>query len=331
VTAERASPELRRLIDGYQVSQAIDVAAVLGLADRLADGARSSDELALATSTHADSLYRLLRLLAAVGVLEEREGRRFALTPLGQGLRADADASLAGWADYIGQRSHRAAWQQLLHGIRTGENPFQHAHGADVWEYRAAHPDEGAAFDQAMTAFSRGAVQALVEAYDFSRFGTVVDVGGGRGALLAGLLAAYPAMRGVLFDLPHVVAGTELAGHPRCRIAGGSFFESVPVGGDAYVLRAVLHDWDDDRATAILRTCRAAMGDGAVVLIVERDLGGPNEAPQSKLSDLNMFVGPGGRERTLDEYEQLLVAAGLRLADTTPAGHGAQVIDAAPA
>jgi len=307
---------LRRLVSGYQVSQALHVAATLRIADLLADRPQTSDELAAATGAHADALYRLLRALAAVGVFEELDGRRFELTPLGEGLRTDAQGSIHGWAAFIGRPYIWQAWSSLLHSVRTGENAFRHVHGTDPWTYRAQKPEESAIFDAAMTSLTGQSEAAIVDAYDFGRFGEVVDVAGGRGTLLAAVLAAHPDLRGLLFHQPHVVAGaSELLRATgvaeRCRIVGGSFFERVPEGADAYMLKSIIHDWEDEEATAILRVCRAAMPPHAVVLVVERDLGAPNEYSAAKFLDLLMLVGPGGRERTEDEYAALFAAADL--------------------
>ena len=333
---ERPSVALRRLINGYQVSQAIHVAATLGIADLLARGARDSDDLASETHTQPRALYRLLRALAAVGVLEEREGRRFALTPVGDCLRSDAAEPVGGWAAFVGRRTHWHAWGDLLHSIQTGEDAFRHLHGVGAWEYRAQHPEEAAVFDRAMGDLARRSQRSIMDAYDFARFATVVDVGGGQGALLATVLAAHPHMRGVLFDLPHVVASIDgVSPDPavsgRCRAVAGSFFDSVPAGGDAYVLRAVLHDWDDSDAVAILRNCRAAMGDNTTLLIIERDLGPANELPATKFSDLNMLVSLGGQERTMDEYGELMRQAGLRFIASTPGAFDLHIIEGAPA
>src|SRR3954452_1316879 len=222
------STTLRQLINGYQVSQAIHVAVTLGIPDLLAGGPRACADLAAATNAHGDALYRLLRALASVGVLDEDEQCRFSLTDLGDGLRTDAPGSLAGWAAFVGGSSHWHAWGHLLHGVRSGENAFRAVHGVDVWAYRADHPEESAIFDRAMASLTALAHASLLEAFDFSRFRVVVDVGGGRGALLAALLGAHPSLAGVLFDQPHVVAGAEEvlrdAGvSARCRIVGGSF------------------------------------------------------------------------------------------------------------
>lgn len=302
----RPSAALRRLINGFQVTQAIHVATVLGLADLLAGGPRSSDDLAAATKTHPDALYRLLRALASIGVFREEDGRQFALTDLGAGLRSDAPDSLAGWAAFVGEPYYWQAWGALLHSVRTGENAFRHVHGTDAWTFRARDPERSARFDRAMTALARQVAVAVLAAYDFGRFATIVDVGGGNGTFLAAILTQHPTTRGVLFDQSHVVAGagsilTAAGVAERCEVVGGSFFEAVPDGGDAYVLKAILHDWEDEACVRILQTCRRAMANGAALLVVEQELGPPNAEPASKFMDLNMLVAPGGRERTSEE------------------------------
>src|SRR4051794_13127918 len=314
---------LRRLVNGYQVTQALHVAAVLGIADLLGDGPRSSDDLAAATNTHPGTLYRVLRALAGAGVFHEEADRSFALTELGACLRSDAPEPIGGWAAFVGEAYHWQAWSGLLHSVHTGENAFQHVHGTDPWTFRARHPDLSAGFDRAMTDLSRQLSAALLAAYDFGRFGQLVDVGGGNGAFLASILITHPDMRGVLFDQPHVVSGAGpvlvAAGVAnRCDVVGGSFFEAVPAGGDAYIFKAILHDWEDAPCIRILRTCRRAIADGTALLVVERDLGRPNRDPDAKFSDLNMLVGPMGRERTPEEYAALFAAAGFRFVGFAP-------------
>jgi hypothetical protein len=328
---ESHSAELRRLVNGYQVSQAIHVAAVLGIADLLADGPRASDDLAEATESNPDALYRVLRALASVGVFEEQDARRFALTPLGDCLRSDAPEPVGGWAAFIGRPYYWQAWSSLLHSVRTGETAFREVHGVDVWEFRARESEEAPIFDRAMTDSTRRVNRALLDAYDFGRFATVADVGGGHGVLLAALLAEHPQMRGILFDQPHVVAkadGVLGAVADRCEVVGGSFFESVPEGADAYILKSVIHDWEDDEALAILRTCRRAIRPNASLLVVEWEIGPPNEGHAAKFGDLNMLVAPGGRERTTDEYAALLASAGFRLTRAVPTRSGLSVIEA---
>ncbi len=319
---------LRRLTNGYQVTQAIHVAATLGIADLLRDGPRDSGALAQETATHAPSLHRVLRALASVGVLHEGDDGRFALTAIGECLRSDAAEPVGAWAAFVGRPYHWQAWGALLHGVRTGENAFRSVHGTDAWDYRAAHPEESAIFDAAMTDIMRRANAHLLAAYDFGRFGTVVDVGGGRGAFLGAVLEANPGMRGILFDQRHVVEGAVVG--ERCEVVGGSFFEAVPEGADAYVLKAVLHDWDDDDAVRILHRCREAIAPSGAVLVVERDLGGPNENADAKLSDLNMMVGVGGRERTGGDFASLFAAGGFALESTTPSAIGLSVFEGRP-
>jgi hypothetical protein len=327
--AETPTVALRRLVNGYQVTQAIHVAAALGIADLLREGPRDSDALARDTDSHAPSLHRVLRALAAVGVLHEGDDGRFALTAIGECLRSDAAEPVGGWAAFVGRPYHFQAWSALLHGVRTGESPFRSVHGTDVWDYRASHPEEGAIFNAAMTDIMRRANAHVLAAYDFGRLATVVDVGGGRGAFLSAVLDANPATRGILFDQPHVVAGADVG--ERCEVVGGSFFEAVPGGADGYLLKAVLHDWEDDEALRILARCRAAISDDGALLVVERDLGAANEDADAKLADLNMLVGPGGRERTRDQFAALFAAGGFELVGATPSAIGLTVFEGRPA
>ena len=329
----QSAGDLMRLANGYQVSQAIHVRRRWA-SRTVKDGPRSADDLAAATGSHARSLYRLLRP-RAVSVFREDDKRRFALTPMGDCLRSDAADPLGPWAAFIGRPYFWQAWSHLLHSVRTGENAFRQVHGTDVWAYRSEHAEEGAIFDRAMTAISRG----VIEASSLARFRTlprVVDVGGGQGALLAGILGAHATTRGILFDQPHVVAGADellrKAGvAERCEVVGGSFFERVPEGGDAYLLKAILHDWEDDAAITILQACRRAIGSGRRLLVLERLIAPPNEAPDAKFSDLNMMVSPGGRERTREEFAALFAAAQFRLVSVAPTGTRLSVIEGLPA
>jgi hypothetical protein len=330
------STDLLRLIDGFRVTQTIHAAVELGIPDLLGDEERTADDLAEATRADPETLYRLLRALASLGILREAEDRRFSLAELGEPLRADAPGSLRGWVRLQGRDSIWRSWGNLTNAVRAGENSFRALHGMDIWEWRAEHPEESAIFDDAMRSTTLAANSAILAAYDFGRFGTVVDVAGGNGTLLAALLRAHPGMRGILFDQEHVVSGAgpilQAAGVlDRCEVVGGSFFVSVPEGGDAYVLKWIIHDWEDSESIAILRTCRDAMGPEAVVLLIERDLGPPNENPAAKLADLNMFVMPGGRERTEKEYGQLFAQAGLRHVSTALAASGHALMEAVPA
>jgi hypothetical protein len=323
-----SAAELLRLANGHQVARAIQVAAELGVADELATGPRAVGELASATGTHEPSLYRLLRALATVGVLREDDARTFELTELGEHLRSDDPQSIAGWAAFAGTPSIWAAWGALDHSVRTGENAFAHVHGDDVWTYRSTRPEESARFDRAMASHTGRAADAVLEVEDFARFSLIVDVGGGDGTLLAKILARRPEARGILFDQPHVVAKAVVP--ERCEAIGGNFFEGVPEGGDAYLLKAIIHDWEEREAVAILQGARRAIAPQGRLFLIEWVLGDPNERPAAKFSDLNMLVAPGGRERRLDEYAALFDAAGFRLVGETETSNGHSVIEAAP-
>lgn len=329
------SRQLHRLVTGYQVSQAVHVAATLGLCDLLADGPRSVAELAVATGSDARSLGRLMRGLSAVGLYVSDGDERFANTELGDAFRTDAPRSVAGWARFVGRPYHWQTYASLEHSVRTGENAFAAVHGESVWDYLAKHPDEQRVFDEAMTALSQAVAAEVVDAYDFGRFGTVVDVGGGRGTLLAAVLSRYPSVEGVLFDQPDVVAGAhELLSatgvSQRCRVVGGSFFDSVPEGGDAYLLKSVIHDWPDAESIEILRTCRRSIPAHGRLLLVEQLLDVSPDPVRTAFSDLTMLVVAGGQERTRDEYRSLLSAGGFDLTRTVPTGSDVFMIEAAP-
>ena len=322
------------LINGFQITQAIHVASTLHIADHLKDGPRSSDELAALTKSHTGSLYLLLRALAAVGVFREDGNGTFALTPMGDCLRAGSATPIGAWAEYVGSPYIWKTWGHLQHSIQTGENAFRNVNGKGIWDYRTEHPELGAVFDRSMTELSRGAAEAVISAYDFSAFRRVVDVGGGRGLMLAAILNAHPGMRGTLFDLPGVVAGArpvleQYGVIDRCETVGGNFFEAVPEAGDAFIMRAVIHDWEDDEAIVILKTCRRSMRETAKLILIERIVAPPNESPATKFGDLNMLVLPGGRERTREEFLDLLARSSFELTGIAPAGN-ANVIEARP-
>jgi hypothetical protein len=331
-----ASRELHRLVAGYQVSQAVYVAATLGLCDLLADGPRSVAELAEAAGADARSLTRLMRALTAVGLFVSDGDERFANTELGDALRADAPRSVAGRARLVGRPFHWQTYGSLKHSIRTGESAFAAVHGESVWDYLAKRPDEQKVLDEAMTTLSQAVADEIVDAYDFGRFGTVVDVGGGQGMLLSAILLRYPSVDGVLFDQPDVVTGAHdllsAAGvAQRCRVVGGNFFDSVPEGGDAYILKSVIHDWPDAESVEILRTCRRSIPAQGRLLLVEQLLDESPDPVRTAFSDLTMLVMAGGRERTTDEYRSLLEVGGFDLARTVTTGSDVFIIEAVPA
>lgn len=332
---QEAATELHRMLNGFQVTQAIHVAAVLGVADHLGSDPRPVDAIARSVGADAPSLHRLLRALSAHGVFREHEGHRYSLTPKGACLRTDSAHPVRPHAVFVAQRNQWDAWGALLHSVRTGENAFRAVHGVSSWEYRARDPAQNAIFNAAMTGNSRHIDAAVADACDFGRHARVADVGGGEGALLATLLARNPALHGVLLDRPHVVAAARgifaAAGvADRVEIVGGDMFAGVPEGCDGHVLKYVLHDWDDERCVAILARCRRALAPAGRVYVVDRLLGPPNEDAAVKLADLHMLVGPGGRERTREEFAALATTAGLALVESRPTASPVSVLVLAP-
>jgi hypothetical protein len=329
------SMALLQMASGAWVGQAIHVAAKLGIADLLEDGPKSATALAEATATHPGTLYRLLRALASLGIFAEDGNGRFGLTPLAHGLRTNAPGSLRAYAIMMGEDWHWGAWGELLHSVRTGECAFEHAFGSDLFGYFAEHAEAAKVFNSAMTSRTGQETAALTAAYDWPA-GKVVDVGGGQGALLVSILSRTPEALGVLFDLANVIAAASgviaasgLA--DRCDLIAGDFFGQVPIGGDLYLLKRVLHDWDDERAAAILRACRAAMNAHSRLLVIEHVMAPGNARSWGKLLDLQMLVlSPGGRERDQAGFEALMDSAGLRLERVIPAGATASLIEAVP-
>jgi O-methyltransferase domain/Dimerisation domain len=298
---------LRTLIVGYRMSQAIYVATRLGIPDLLADGPREIVDLARATGSHAPTLRRVLVALAGVGVLDKVGPNRFALNPVGAGLRTGVPGSVRASVLFLLNESHWRPWGHLLHTVRTGETAFDHVQGASLFDYLATYPEEASLFNAGMLGNSPAHAHLVAASYDFSAMSRVVDVAGGRGRLLATILERNPHLRGILFDLPPVIEEARYlindAGvADRCAFVGGDFFEAVPEGGDAYILRNIIHDWGDDQAVAILTTCRRAMADGACLILVERYVADdPREAMPVLHADLEILVNVGGQERTTDE------------------------------
>lgn len=327
---------LHQMMCGFWVSQAIHAIAKLGVADHLADGPRHIDDLAQSVGANAGALYRLLRALASIGVFTEVEQRHFALTPIGACLQTAVTGSmrpLAIWANEFDWEP----WKQMLYSIQTGKSAFEHVHGMGVFEYFQQHPEQGQAFDEAMTTFVTANGFAVVAAYDFSPFAKIVDVGGGHGALMAAILKANSGTEGVIFDLPSVMAGAkktiEAAGlNDRCEFAGGDFFTTpLPADGDAYLMASIIHDWDDHHSLAILENCRREMPDHAKLLLVEMVIP-PGDTPFfGKLLDLEMLVCFGGQDRTEAEYRVLLAAAGFQLARIVPTNTPSSIVEAIPA
>jgi hypothetical protein len=317
---EKASARdlVSRLMDGYLSTQLIYLAARLGVADLLAAGPRSGAEIARITGTNESTLHRVLRGLVAEGVLDEDETGQFVLTEAGRYLQSNRADSMRGAALARGELYYRAAGS-LLETLEHGGAAFRHAHGVDFFDAIAANGALGAAFQSSMTSRSQREAAAVVIAYDFKPFKHIIDIGGGRGVLLASILSANPHLRGTLFDRPDVVAGAgsdlDAAGlTARFDLAAGDFFAHVPDTGDLYLLTRVLHDWDDDAAVSILTCCRKAMPKGCPLVLVEAVLPDrARERPGVIRMDLHMLVLLGGRERTIAEFERLLAASGFRL------------------
>ena len=324
------SQQLIRLGLGFMVAQALNVAADLKIADRLAAGERSVDDLAADTGCHHDALYRIMRILAAEGIFCETANRCFELTELGAALRSDVPS---GPRDFIRMmnREPYMAFSQLGHSVHSGLPAFDKVFGQPRFDWLADHADEAALFQQAMIALSQGANEAVAEAYDFGRFARLVDVGGGHGQLLSEILKRHSHLSGVLFDLPAGVqtARTRLANFPPdTEFAAGSFFDSVPPGADVYILKKVIHDWNDEQAVRILRNCRDAMKPQGRVLVAETIIPPGNESNTIKLIDAAMLVVTGGLERTEAQYATLFTASGLRLERVISTNRAISILEA---
>jgi hypothetical protein len=316
--------EMRRLLLGFSTTIGISAVAELGIADYLADRPRTAAELARLTGTDEDFLRRLLRFLSSEGVFEERDGDLFALTERSHWLRSEVPGSIRARAVYTGSAMSWMAWGSMMECLKTGKSGFRAAFGQDIFDHIREHPKSAATFNAFMAAQTAASGAAILNAYSFADVREMVDVGGGHGGLIAAVLRANAGMRGILFDMPEIIAtarpALEKAGvADRCRTESGDFFASVTAGADLYALKFILHDWPDDKCIAILRNCRKAMAPGAKVLIVEFVVPEGRGPHVSKFMDINMMVNTsGGRERTEQQFTQLLAAAGLRLQRIVP-------------
>ncbi len=309
---------------GHWVARLVHVAAKLRLADLLKGGPRTAEDLAAATGVQAAALYRVLRALASVGVFAETTGRRFKLTPIAATLQTGVPASMHGWALMINEKYTWDAWEELLYGVKTGEIPFLKAHGVPPFEYLEKHPEDLEVFGESMTSLSRTENPTIAAAYKFSGVRTLVDVGGGHGSLLAEILKANSKLKGVLFDQPSVIARAKKDQHvtakgiaERCTLESGSFFEAVPKGGDAYIMKYILHDWNDEQCVKILANCSAVMNEKGRVLVVDNVIHPGNDPSWGKLIDIQMLI-IGGRERTKKEFAAMFAQAGLKLTRVVP-------------
>lgn len=312
------SQVMAQLVFGKVVAISISVAAKLRIADKLAASPMTNEELARDTKTHPQSLSRLMRALVSVGVFALDTAGRYQLTPLSELLRTGVKGSMRGMADFMGADWSWTAWGHLMHSVKTGTTAFNDVFGEPCFDYLGRHPEESAVFNEAMVGFSSGLADGIIKAYDFGRFNTIMDVGGGHGGLLLAILQATPKLNGIVFDAPHVVAGAvepiRQAGlAARCTTASGDFFQSVPGNVDAYLLKHIIHDWNDVDAARILKTMRQNCKPGTRLILVEGVIPENNEPHFGKLLDLEMLVVASGRERTQAEYAQLLSEAGFRL------------------
>ena len=325
---------LAQMINGYWATGCLCAVATLGIADAIGDAPRTPPQIAAELGLHAPSLERLLRACASLGVFHESDSGAFAHTPLSRALRSDAPGSMRGLGEMTALL-HLRVWPEIAHSVKTGDTAFAKVFGAEIFEYLAANPGAAAVFDRAFAGYTAGGAAAVAGVYDFSRFRTLVDLGGGNGALCAAILARTPGLRAISFDLPHVAARAKehLAARgvaDRCEVIGGDLFESVPAGADAYAMKMILHDWDDDRCKAILRNIRTAIAPDGRVLVMEAVVEGPNAGPPAKLLDINMLVMTGGRERSRDQYAALFAATGFALERVVPANPTVAVIEARP-
>jgi O-methyltransferase domain/Dimerisation domain len=329
VTAQPDPPPSARLLQlatASWMSAAISAAATLGVADDLANGPRTVGQTATALDADPPTLYRLMRACADFGLFDEVTDQTFRLTELGQVLRSDVPGSMRNFAMWVGTPADRYTWAHLARSVQVGKSSFEYTHGRHIWAYLRDNDELARVFNRAMTEASSGLIAPVVQAYDFTKYATIVDVGGGHGALLASVLASAPLARGVLFDQPAVIAGAgrqlrDAGVSDRCELRAGDFFTSVPDGGDAYLLSNIIHDWDDKPAGQILSNCAEAMVEGGRVLLVEALMpGGCEPAPTVKLMDLNMLVLCDGKQRTEAEFAKLFDHAGLRLSRIVPGG-----------
>lgn len=333
---ETPHAEMMRMLEAPLITQALAVVAELGIAEMVADGPRSVVDLATAAGVNPDALYRVLRALAASGVFSEVSPRAFGSTALAETLRDDGHSSLRNWARLWGFRERTAAIGALMDSVRTGEPSFPRLHGMSWWSHLTARPEQGAVFDAAMGDLARRLHAATMDAYDLSGVRWLVDVGGGRGHLVAALLRRYPELQAIVFDRPDVVrhAGGVLAEAgvaSRARLVGGNFFTEVPAGGEVYLMSMILHDWDDGRAFAMLRKVRRAMDEHSKLLVVDAIVPEGDCPHDGKLRDLIMLTLHPGRERTEAEFAALFERAGLRLRETRAVAASTGLLVAVPA
>jgi hypothetical protein len=322
-----------QVVINFIASRAVYVAARLGLADHVHERPRTPDELAALVGAHGPSLYRVMRATASIGIFAEDEQGRFGPTPLSDILRTGVPGSLRSFLISELGEDHYEAWGELLHSVQTGEVAFDHHFGMTAWQYYEANPERGRFFNESMTGLTKMVGDAVLATYDFSPFRKAVDVGGGHGGMVAAILKTNPAMTGVVYDAPSVVEGArariEAEGlEGRCEAVGGDFFQAVPEGGDLYILKAIIHDWNDEQCGTILGHIHRAMAPGGTLLIVDTVIPPGNGPSHGKFIDLIMLVMMTGRERTEPEFRRLLAASGFDLSRVVPTPSPMSVIEA---
>ena len=335
-TAKQIPPPLQMLqvISGFWVARCVYILAKLGIADLIKDESQTADQLAAATGSHGPALFRVLRALVAVGIITQDEQNRFGATPLSDTLRSDVRGSLRAFAMTELGEEHYPAWGELLHSVHTGGIAFDHAFGENCWEFFAKHPENARIFNDAMSGMTAQANEALHAAYSFAGIKKIMDVGGGHGGLITSILEKQPDTRGVLFDSPEVIEGaqpkiatSDIA--DRCELVGGDFFQSVPSGADAIILKWIIHDWNDEQSVAILKNCHRALPANGKLILVEAVVPETSEMHFSKFIDLNMLVMTGGRERTEKEFRRLYEDSGFNLTRIVPTESPFSIIEGA--
>lgn len=326
-----------QLSSGCLVAPAIYIVAKLGIADLLRDGPKSADELAAATGTDADALYRVLRAAASIGVLVEHNGRSFSNSPLSDTLREDWPRSTKAMTLWMLEPAHWRVYGELMYSVKTGKTAWDNVYGEPCFDSLfGSMRDLGDTFNQAMTSYSAQTVPAVIAAYDFSQFRVIADIAGGLGHVLGAILQQQPAARGILFDIPPVIEDApamldSYGVRDRVDLVSGDFTESVTVVADCYILKHIIHDWYDDKDEKILRNIRASMPDSAKLLIIDAIVPGPGEPHFSKFLDLEMLMLPGGKERTEEEFRSLLANSGFELTRVVPTQSNVCVIEAVKA
>jgi hypothetical protein len=329
--------ELLQMVDAFIVNRCLCAAAKLGVADALADGPKSAPDIAAKIGVNESALYRVLRALAGVGFFEETSPRVFSNNCLAHFLRTGVPGSMRAWFVFGWSEFIYAPYGEIVYSIETGKPASVKVHGMGDFEYLKQHPDQGRIFDDAMTAMSAATGPAVAAAYDFGQWGSIADVGGGNGVLLASILKAHPKLHGVLADLPHVLERARERGYlagelvSRAKMQECDFFREVPSGCRAYVMKSVIHDWEHEKARQILANCRRAVPDDGALLLVEWGISESNQPSAGKLVDVAMLVMTGGKERTTEEYRELLASASFRLNKVVPTPSGMVVIESLPA